>query len=215
MTAYLHLEERDLPAARDALERYYTDRSEEALHLLALGTRCEIETLAGDFAAARIASDEAEVIARRLGQQVAPYHVAPHRLSRWLLAMREPGAAANGRDPRALTRLARDALRVAAKIARERPEAMRLMARQQWQRGMKRSALRWWTRALTVAEQLDARPETIRICSEAAERLHGTDGALVAGLDAAGLQARAAAARTELVALGAAGDPAAETRHTA
>jgi class 3 adenylate cyclase/tetratricopeptide (TPR) repeat protein len=215
MTAYLHLEERDLAAAREALERYYADRSEEALHLLALGTRCEIETLAGDFAAARAASDDAEAIARRLGQQVAPYHVAPHRLSRWLLALSEPGSAVDGRDPRALARRARTALRVAGKIARERPEAMRLMARQQWERGLRRSALRWWTRALGVAEQLDARPETIRICCEAAERLRAVDGALVAGLDAAALEARAARVRTELAALGGTGDPAAESRHFA
>jgi hypothetical protein len=78
---------------------------------------------------------------------------------------------------------------------------MRLMARAQWHRGRQRGALHSWTHELTAAERLGARPETVRICSEAATRLQGINGALVAGLDATALAARAAAVQTEMTRL--------------
>jgi hypothetical protein len=199
MTAYLHLQERDFPAARTALDLYYADRSEEALNLLALGTRCEIEALSGDVDAARASSDQAQAIALRLGRQAAPYHVSPHVLSRWLLALETWEQAPH--DRRDLSRRGRAALSISAKIARERPKTLRLMARQSWMLGRRRRALRMWERAFSVAAWLKARPELARVCAEASERLRGSD-ARVLGFDAAALAERGAETERELAALG-------------
>src|SRR5262249_6213670 len=125
--------------------------------------------------------------------------VASHVLSRWLLLVdaweREPG------DRRELSRRGRAALRMSAKIARERPKALRLMARQSYMLGRRRAALRWWERAFTEATRLNARPELARICVEASERLRGSDGRVLE-LDAAALAARGAEIEIELSTLG-------------
>lgn len=199
MTAALYLQERNFPAARTALDLYYADRSEEALNLLALGTRCEIEALCGDVDAARRSSDSAQAIALRVGRQVAPYHVAPHVLSRWLLVLE--ACERESRDRRELSRRGQAALRMSAKIARERPKALRLMARQSWMLGRRRAALRWWERAFTEATRLNARPELARVCAEASERLRGSESRVLA-LDADALAARGADIERELAALG-------------
>jgi tetratricopeptide (TPR) repeat protein len=202
MTAYLHLQERELPEAATTLHLYYAERSEQSLNLLALGTRCEIETLRGDLVAARASSAEAEEIAVRLGRQGAPFYAAPHYLSRWLLALetweRDPGVRPSRRE---LSRLARAALGIARKIARERPKALRFMARHSWLLDRRRAALQWWERAFVEAERLGARPELARICGAASECLRGTDGR-VNGLDAAALAIREAVVLDELARLG-------------
>jgi class 3 adenylate cyclase/predicted ATPase len=198
MTAYLALQERDLPAASAALNLYYGERSEQALNLLALGTRCEIETLQGDLAAATASSLEAEEIRVRLGRQAAPYHSAPQYLGRWLLALESWESGHDARPTRRhVSRLARSALGIARSIARERPRALRLMARQSWLFGRRRAAVRWWNRGIRESERLGARPELARICAEAAARL-GETSVRVRGLDASSLAARASTIADDL-----------------
>src|SRR5439155_14590661 len=70
MPAYMLLEQRQFAQALSALDRYTADRYEEALNLLALGTRARVQILAGDRAGAAVTPSKAEPIASRL---VPPY----------------------------------------------------------------------------------------------------------------------------------------------
>jgi len=178
MRAFLLLEGQRLDEARTAVDRYYALCDEEALNLLALGTRAKVLLLAGDRAAAHTALDEGEDIAQRLGRQAAPYHVAPLLVSRFLSDLdtldAARGAEAAG-EVRHAARTARAsgkrAVAIAAKIARERPESYRLMGRLHWLLGNPRRARDWWERGIAEAERLGARPELARLLLESGERL--------------------------------------------
>ncbi len=202
MPAFLALERRELDAALAGIERYYRDRHEGILHVLALGMRAKIQTLAGDRDAAEATLAEAERLVGRLGR-MPPYHLSAYRMSRFLFDVTELEAALADGAPgtRALARRARKsaraALRLVPRIARDRPEAYRLAGRLAWLTGRKDRALRSWATALAECERLGARPELARTHAELAERLAVTGGKL-AGLDADGHRAAAERLRTEL-----------------
>src|SRR5262249_28447849 len=68
-------------------------------------------------------------------------------------------------------RSARLALRIAGRVARERPEVYRLAGRLAWLRGREEQALAWWASSLDAAEGLGARPEIGRTYAEVGRSL--------------------------------------------
>jgi class 3 adenylate cyclase/tetratricopeptide (TPR) repeat protein len=171
MMAFLLLEQRRLPEALDAVASYYAIVHEEALNLLALATRARVLALAGQSDAARTAVAEAGENERRLGRQVAPYHVSALHMARFLIDVDAvEHAAATGGDARGLARVAarsqKLALGAARRIARERPEAYRLAGRLAMLSGDAKGARTWWTKAIDEAERLGTRPELARALIE-------------------------------------------------
>jgi tetratricopeptide (TPR) repeat protein len=171
MNAILLLEERRLEAALDAAERYGAGRHEDALHVLALGTRAKTEVLLGNHDAARRTLEKIGDILRRAGL-VPPWHLSAYTVAqlRWDLAALE-AAASNGasslRQLRAQAKKdARRALRIAKVVAGVRVETYRLVGRLHWLRRRPQRAFAWWARALHEAERLDAVPELARTCLE-------------------------------------------------
>jgi tetratricopeptide (TPR) repeat protein len=194
MTAFLLLEQRRLPEALSALERYYALVNEEALNLLACATRARVLALAGETDAASAALAEAGENERRLGRQVAPYHVSALHMARFLIDVDAvERAAAGGGDVRGLAKLAqlsgKKALAIARRIARERPEAYRLSGRLGLLRGDPKGAATWWRKAVAEAERLGARPELARALAELGTAATAAPDSF-GGVDAAALLAR-------------------------
>ena len=71
---------------------------------------------------------------------------------------------------------AREAVRLAGKVASRRPEVFKLAGHLDWARGRRRRALGWWRRGLAAGEALGTRPELARIRLEAGLRLAGARG---------------------------------------
>lgn len=172
MTAFLHLEQRNLADALGAVTVYYETRHEEVLNLLALGIRAKIETLGHDLDAAEVTLAKAAALNRRLGI-VTPYHAGAYIMSRFLLAVTavEGTARRDRRTVRLARRSGRRAIWLAGRLARERTEAYRLAGRLDWLTGRPRRALRWWRRSLEEGTRLGARPEVARTCHEIGRRL--------------------------------------------
>jgi len=171
MTAILLLEERRLEAALEAVERYHAGRHEDALHVLALGTRAKTEALLGDYDTARATLDKVREILRRAGL-IPPWHLSAYTVAqlRWDLVALETATSNGGAALRRLhaqaRKDARRALRIAKAVAGVRPETYRLVGRLHWLRGRPRKALARWRQALEEAERLDAAPELARTCLE-------------------------------------------------
>lgn len=205
MRMFLLLQAGQLDLALAEASRYYDVCNEEALNLLALATRARILLAAGDRAAAATALANAEILARVLGRQAAPYHLAPLRLARLehdILELED--AIARRSDAASLRRRAaksrRMALSVVAAIARDRPACFRAVARLEWACGKPRAALRWWRQAMHESASLGALPEFARASRECGERLlaAGRAGEQVDGVTAQALVERAAAIETRL-----------------
>jgi class 3 adenylate cyclase/tetratricopeptide (TPR) repeat protein len=199
-TAFLLLQQRRLPEALQALELYQGVSNEEALNLLALGTRAKIGALTEDRSAATAAAEEAAEIGRRLGRQVAPYHLSVYLMSRLLLDVTALETSLAGGDRAEVKRSGASAQQssktarwVAAKVARERPEAYRLTGRVCWLLGDQKQALHWWEKALREGERLGARPEIARVCMEIGHRLSaaGSKYSALGGIRATGFLERA------------------------
>src|SRR5262249_27559975 len=115
-------------------------------------------------------------LVRGMGR-VTVYHLSVHRTSRLLydVSMLAAAADADRQSRRALiaraARSARLALRIAGRVARERPEVYRLAGRLAWLRGRKGQALAWWERSVDEGERLGARPEVGRTYLEAGHSL--------------------------------------------
>lgn len=180
LTAFLALARRRLDEALLAVRQYYDERPEDLLNLIALGTKAKVEILLGRRAEAATTLADAEVLLARLALP-PPFHVGAYRTSRFLLDLVELEGAIAARDRVAVARWRKQAKRdgrqllaAAAKMARLRVEAYRLMARFHWIRGRRRRALRWWARSCREGERLGARPELARTCAEIAQRLEGS-----------------------------------------
>lgn len=185
MRAFLLCEAGRFPNALAAVDRYHAICTEDALNILALGTRARILLGAGDRPAAEAALEEGEEIARRLGRQAAPYHLAPIVVSRFLFDVGTLEQETNGAPPpRPLARRAaasgRRAVALVARNAGERVEAYRAMGRLAWLRGQPRRAERWWHRALAEGGRLDARPAVARLLCEIGTRAADGRGAALA-----------------------------------
>jgi hypothetical protein len=177
MTAFLHLEQRHLTAALEAVNVYYETRHEDVLNLLALGVRAKIEILRGELEVAAETLAQAAALRRRLGP-VAPFHLSAYVMSRFLLAVTAlEGAPRASRSLRTRARkCGRRAVRMAGRIARERTEAYRLAGRLCWLTGQPRRALGWWKRSLDEGARLGARVEVARTCQEIGQRLSARGG---------------------------------------
>jgi hypothetical protein len=206
MSAFLAVEEDRLDDALVAIDRYYEAANEEALNVLALSTRTKILCLRSEheFEEATKSFREAADLVRRLGSDMAPYHISPFLLSGLLLqTARIEQFLTNGeRPPRALVRDARAsrdrALRLARKIGRDRPEAWRLAGRLDWLLSHRRRAIANWRTAIREAQRLGARPELARIYDEVAERLTVAGFESFDGRDISSLRAERQALRQEL-----------------
>jgi hypothetical protein len=117
------------------------------------------------------------------------YHVSTFLSSRLLYDVEVLAAALERGDRagrRALTRRARRscraAIRIAAKVARERPEVYRLAGRLYWLLGSSQRALAWWTRSIAAGRALGAHPELARTYAEVGRRL-SEGGVRVGALD--------------------------------
>lgn len=203
MTMLLLLEERRLPEALDAAERYQRARHEDLLRVLGLGSKAKAEVLLGDLAGAASTLAAAERITRR-SRDLPAWHLsalAAARL-RFDVAMLE---RAQGAIPAPLRRTARrsagHAVRIAAKAAIQRPEIYQLCGRACWLLGSRRQALIWWARSLAIGARMGAQPEVARTRVVLARSLAA--GTRVDGLGAA---EHLRAARAELAALGLAWD---------
>ncbi|MFN2376704.1 MAG: adenylate/guanylate cyclase domain-containing protein [Candidatus Binatia bacterium] len=174
MRTFLHFQAGHFDLALEAVERYYEVCSEEALILLALGTRARVLLALGRDDAATSAIEQGERLARAIGRQAAPYHLAPLRLARLEHDILRLEKAADGERrllERAVAASRRLALGAVARIARDRPACYRAVARLEWNRGRRPAALDWWRRAMREAKALGALPELARAYREVGERL--------------------------------------------
>lgn len=176
--AVLLLQRRRLDEALTVAEAYLTENDEPTVHLLALGTKAEIQILRGDLAAAHQSLDRAAEVVAGAGSVVPPFQISTYLRSSLLLDVLELEAAnTRGRGTRTLRRRSRrsgrKALRAAKNVSWERPPVHRLMGTRAWLLGRRRAALRWWQTSLEHAKQLEMRPELGRTYLEVGRRLSG------------------------------------------
>jgi predicted ATPase len=178
ITAYLHLERRELPEALAAIDRYYRDHAEASFQLQALGMMAKMHALGGDLPAAGQALARADELMQRAGEQ-PPFHRSRYDLARLLVDVARLDAGIDGRAAeRSAVRAQRAALRGAAKVAARRPEVFRLAGTLALLRGRRRRALAMFERSVAAAEQLGMGPELARTWLEASRRglrLRGRD----------------------------------------
>ena len=188
MEAILLLEARDLDATLAAVERYSAGRTEDALRVLALGTRAKAQTLRGEQAEAGASLEQAAAIVAQAGI-IPPWHLSAYTTARlWhaLAALESAGSppeSSLGALRTEAKRSARQALRVARVVAGARVETWRLVGRLHWLLGRPSKAVAWWTKAIAEAERLEVQGELARTCAEMALRVragNGTNGDLSA-----------------------------------
>jgi tetratricopeptide (TPR) repeat protein len=198
-TAIALLEQRRLDEALHAIDVYYTSRHEEVLNVLALGMKAKAQVLIGDLAGAAETLAKTEALIGRAGR-IPPWHVSEYVLGRLLYeltalegATTDGGSGSHRSLRRRAKRFSKEALAVAAKVAKPRTEAFRLTGRLYWLLGQHPEALRWWQRSIDEGTRLGARPELARTHLEIAERLSASDGTHdeLGGLDAQGHLQRA------------------------
>ena len=197
-SAMLDQEHRRLEQALMLWDRYLA-RPEPQLNLFGLGYKARVQLLQGDLAGAVETVRSGTALARGLGQ-IAPFHASPLIVSRLLVdldAVEQSRDRRKSRGSDALRRSARasarSALRMAAQIARERPEVYRAVGRLAWLRGRRRAAMAWFTRSVAEAERLGARPELARTYIAIAHRLNDASSLPppLRGLDPAAVMERA------------------------
>ena len=177
MTAVLLLEERRLESAQKAAEKYYGERHEDPLRILALGTKAQVEILSGEREAAAGTLATAEAIIAHA--QIPPWHLSAFVCARLLYDVESleratgSGRKANSALARQARRSARQAKRVVRQVALSRPAIYRLCGRLEWALGRRDKAMRFWERALAEAERLGAAPERARLFVEVAKRIAG------------------------------------------
>jgi hypothetical protein len=201
--AMLLLEERRLGDALAAAEVYQATRQEDALRVLALGTRAKVETLVGNHARARDTLDEAAKVVAA-SSVVPPWHLAAYAVARLRHDVAGLDRARNGTTPRTLERQARAsrraALGLAGKVATQRTETYRLAGELSWVLGQPEQAFKWWTKSLAEGERLAALPERARTWAALGRRLSEANARrrLYEGKDAAAYLALAREAFTSL-----------------
>ena len=164
MTMLLLLEERRLPEALDAAERYQRARHEDLLKVLGLGSKAKAQVLLGDLDGAASTLAAAERITQR-SRDLPAWHLsalAAARLRYHVAALEGAEGAIPAALRRDARRSARQAVGIAAKAAIQRTEIYQLCGTACWLLGSRRQALTWWTRSLTAGDAMGARPELAR-----------------------------------------------------
>jgi class 3 adenylate cyclase len=175
MTMLLLLEERRLPEALEAAERYQRARHEDLLKVLGLGSKAKAQVLLGELedAAATLAAAE-RIIAR--SRDLPPWHLsalAAARLHFAVAALERSGGAIAPGLRRDVHRHARQALAIAGKAATQRAEIYQLCGTASWLLASRRQALSWWARSLAAGAAMGARPEQARTRAVLARALDG------------------------------------------
>ena len=188
MTTLLLLEQRQLAGALEVADAYAGARHEKPLKILGLGSKAKAQVLLGELsdAAATLAAAD-EVL--RGAPDTAPWHLSAYFTARlrW-----EVCALRNGGERRRAQQSAREAMRVASKVAIQRTEIYQLCGRLAWLLGRRRQAERCWRAALQAGEQMGARPELARTYAEIGRSLsENGDGVTIDGLTAATCTERA------------------------
>jgi hypothetical protein len=176
ISAFLHLERRDLDRAFAAIEEYYTAHRENLMNIVGLSTMAKIDALRGrSDAAARWIATASDVV--RASGRVPAFHLVQYWQARLRCELGDLEAGVARSDARARRRRARPVLRTARRatqVARgaawHRPEIHRLRGTVHWVAGDARAALRWWERSAREAERLGMRPELGRTLLEVARR---------------------------------------------
>ena len=182
MVQLLLIEQRRLPEALDAAERYQRARHELPLKVLGLGSKAKVQTLLGDLDGAGATLEEAERITRR-SREIPPWHLSAYATAR----LRADAAAleATGGAGRPLRRRARASVRAALRVARsvaiQRTEILQLAGQVAWLLGRGSRAAGYWRRSLDVGRAMGAAPEMARThaliaAAAPAERIAGMDG---------------------------------------
>jgi hypothetical protein len=91
-----------------------------------------------------------------------------HHLENARLNRNSSGAAHLQKETR---KAAREAVRVAGKIADDRVEIMKCTGTYYWITGKRRKALKWWKKGILEGERLEALPELARLYLEVGRRL--------------------------------------------
>ena len=175
--AILLLEERKLTDALQESERHCAASQEGTLQVMSLGMIAKARVLLGDRAGAAAALAHAAATTER-ADVVSPWHQSPYVVAQLLFDVTalEDCALRGDRTgwrslKRAAVRSAPHALRVAAKVAKERTETYNLTGRLWWVLGRRRRALAWWAKSIDEGERMRARPELARTYLEVARRL--------------------------------------------
>ena len=167
MQAILLLEERQLRDALALSERHHHLSREGTLKVMTLGMMAKARMLLGDRDGAADALSQAAAVTKREGV-LSPWHQSIHHLAQLLFDVTALEAAVARREGashtlrRAGIRSARRAIRTAGKVARERVETYNLTGRLWWALGNRRRAMKWWTKSITEATRIGARPELAR-----------------------------------------------------
>ncbi len=171
VTAMLELERRRLDAARAAASCWYDLRDEAPMRVFALGLLAKAETLDGNLDRAEEALEHARILIERGGSY--PYYQGVYLKARlaldvaWIERARQASRVPAGLARRA-RRNARRALASARKVARDRGEIWRLVARLEWLLDRPARAAAWWRRAVDECERLGLVPELGRAWLDAA-----------------------------------------------
>lgn len=190
VTAFWFAERRELDAALEAVETYYTEHDEPMINVLGLGWKAKVQLLRGDPEGARETLAVADGILAKEGL-MPPFNRGSVERTRLLVALdgleRARARGERGRA-RALSkearRAARRALACARSVAWQRTEVYGAVARLRFALGDARGARRWWKTALDEGARLGTRPERARICAEIARRLGEVGGGTLFGRDA-------------------------------
>lgn len=199
MTMLLLLEERRLPEALDAAERYQSARHEDLLKVLGLGSKAKAQVLLGDLAAADATLAAAEQITQR-SRDLPAWHLsafAAARLRFDVAALEREAGPAPAALRRRAQRSARRAVGIAAKAAIQRTEIYQLCGTAYWLLGRRRQALDWWARSVAAGGRMDSRPELARTYAVLGRRLDAATQ-----LDGLGAEAYLARAQDDFAALG-------------
>jgi class 3 adenylate cyclase/tetratricopeptide (TPR) repeat protein len=189
--AFALLERGRLEEARAAMQKYYDIRTEDALHVLALSGMAKVEVGARRLDAAEEHLARADAIIAR-AQRLAPYYMGAYRTARLLTEVSRLEESAGGKRAGRVATASKLAIAISKRIARERPEVLRLSGRAAALAGARDRALDFYGRALDEAQALGAIPEIGRAGAAIATELDRAGASVrFRDVDAAAWRARA------------------------